>query len=462
LAGTDLLAQPEICPRCGDCLEGGVSLGLCPRCLMMATIEQIDAADHPSLHGVSRLGHCPTIEQLNEQIGGLKFIELLGRGGSGWTFLAIQESLSREVAVKVICRRLSNDDETVARFRREAESLARLNHPGIVTVHDFGVTDEFLYLVMEYVAGPTLRERMLADAPNVPQSLQVVEQICAAVECAHDAGVLHRDLKPENILFVSYDADTQVKVADFGIAQLFTDDSTDDLTATGMIIGTPFYMAPEQCDHERRVDHRADVYSIGVIAYELLTGRLPLGRFPDPSSFVACNKTVDRAIGRALQNRPDDRMPDVASLARELDTTEESRRLPQVAAYLLLIATIGFGAWWLLAHQDAPGTAAVDNENPFLVALNQQTAAEPAASESSAVAAIPAKNADAQSDGDPSTAWPPAIGDRIKAKWGATWFDATVLKTIGEDHFLIHYEGWPDSHDEVLPLSQIRRPNWLE
>jgi len=187
-------------------------MGLCPVCLLDDIAEQV-----VGVHGVQR---CPTIKQLNEQIKGFQIVELLGKGGAAWTFLAVQESLSREVAVKVMYRN-SNWKDSSARFQREAESLAKLNHPRIVTIHDFGSTEDFHYLIMEFVPGPTLRRRINTLRPNVQQSLNIASQICEAVQYAHDAGILHRDIKPENILFTSEARDAQVKVADFGIAQIF-------------------------------------------------------------------------------------------------------------------------------------------------------------------------------------------------------------------------------------------------
>jgi serine/threonine protein kinase len=425
---------------------------------LAAAKSEIGPADHPSLQGIARAGRCPTIEQLNEQIPGLQFVELLGRGGSGWTFLATQESLSRRVAVKVLDRRPFDGDDAAARFRREAEGLARLNHPGIVTVHDFGVTEEFLYLVMEYVAGPTLRQRMWAGRPSVGESLSILKQVCAAVESAHAAGVLHRDLKPENILFASYEPHAPIKVADFGIAQWCHDEPSERLTTTGLVIGTPFYMAPEQGEGSGPLDHRGDVYSMGVIGYELLTGRLPLGRFPDPSAFAACGRGVDLAIGRALANRPAERTPDVGMLVRELDAAAAERWRGPLVAMLLLLLAVGAGACYWMWQSNAQETAGRE-ENPFLAALQSQD-------DATEVRAVPVAGESELSDvpdsDDGSGAWTPDVGERVKAKWGGTWYDAKVVKAIGEGHFLVHYEDWPDSHDEVLPLAELRKPSWLD
>ena len=312
---------------------------------------------------------CPTIEHLTQQIPGLRFIELLGRGGSGWTFLATQESLSRQVAVKILPRRETRLDNSVARFRQEAESLAKLNHPSIVTVHDFGVADDYLYLTMEYVAGPTLRHRMQAGKMSVQRVLDVAQEICDAVQCAHDAGILHRDIKPENILFVSNDADAKVKVADFGIARLLTSERNDQLTMTGMLVGTPFYMAPEQNEIDGGVEQRSDVYSIGVVVYEMLTGRLPLGRFPAPSEFCDCSPQVDHAVWAALENRPVDRMRSPHLLAAQLAATDIRRRgrtwtLPVVFALFTLasLCAIAIGIGWLMTHSQTINNSSLNEE----------------------------------------------------------------------------------------------------
>ena len=306
-------------------------LGLCPKCLLTTAIEQIGFDDHSSLRGMQQTGRCPAVAELSAQIVGFKFHELLGRGGSGWTFLATQESLSRQVAVKVIRRKTGLLDSTKL-FRSEAESLAKLNHSGIVTVHNSGATTDFLYLVMEYVPGPTLRQRLQADRLTVPQALKVARQICAAVQSAHQAGIAHRDIKPENILFNSDAEDAGIKVADFGIARLL--DTDRDRAATvggatlGMVAGTPFYMSPEQSENNPAVALQCDVYSIGVVVYEMLTGRLPLGRFPAPSSLSNCSKDVDHAVFHALQNQPAERTKTAQAFAKELDSNQSSSSWP--------------------------------------------------------------------------------------------------------------------------------------
>ena len=317
-------------------------MGLCPVCLLEGIADEVVNA-----RGVQR---CPTIKQLNEEIKGFQFVELLGRGATAWTFLAIQESLSREVAVKVMYRD-GNWKDSSARFQREAESLAKLNHRGIVTIHDFGSTDDFHYLIMEFVPGTTLRHRINTIRPDVQQSLRIADQICEAVQYAHDAGILHRDIKPENILFTSEALDAQVKVADFGIAQIFANEDFESLTRTGLVSGTPYYIAPEQNCGLNRASPRSDVFAIGVVLYELLTGQLPIGRFSPPSEFSGCNRNVDRAVLNALQNRPDKRTADPQSLSNQL-----SQKTPWFfwLATVVSVCALAFVAWLLISNFPNP------------------------------------------------------------------------------------------------------------
>src|SRR5205814_3527182 len=163
------------------------------------------------------------------------------------------------------------------RFSREGLLLARLSHPNIVTLHDFGQANGFFYLLMEFVDGVNLRQAMKAGRFTPGQALAVVPRICEALQYAHNEGVLHRDIKPDNILL---DTRGRVKIADFGIAKLLAEAVAENpLTGSGASLGTPHYMAPEQIEKPNAVDHRADIYSLGVVFYEMLTGELPLGRF---------------------------------------------------------------------------------------------------------------------------------------------------------------------------------------
>jgi serine/threonine protein kinase len=250
-------------------------------------------------------------------------IELIGTGGMGAVYKARQPKLDRWVALKLLPVELGRDPTFAERFLREARVLARLSHPNIVAVHDFGQSGEFCYLLMEYVDGANLRQAMRAGRFSPAQALSLVPQICAALQFAHDGGVMHRDVKPENILL---DARGQVKLADFGIAKLLGPPSGGPaLTVTGATVGTPQYMAPEQIEHPGEVDHRADIYSLGVVFYELLTGELPLGRFAAPSSKTPLDSRVDDIVLRALAKERELRQQS----ANEMRTAVEEVGVPR-------------------------------------------------------------------------------------------------------------------------------------
>ncbi|HZN93089.1 MAG TPA: serine/threonine-protein kinase, partial [Myxococcales bacterium] len=214
-------------------------------------------------------------------IPGFELLEVLGRGGMGEVWKARQASLGRTVAIKLLPPKLAQDPEFVARFEKEATALASLSHPNIIQIIDRGMAGEHYYFVMELVEGRSLREIMQAARLSTSDALKIVAQICRAIDFAHEKHIIHRDLKPENILV---DARGHVKVADFGLAGFRGADSEKQhLTATAVAMGTINYMAPEQRRDAKSVDGRADLYSMGVILYELLTGELPLGRFKLPS-----------------------------------------------------------------------------------------------------------------------------------------------------------------------------------
>jgi hypothetical protein len=198
-----------------------------------------------------------------------------------------------------------------------------LNHPNIVSVFDFGEAGGFFYLLMEFVDGANLRQAMRAGRFTPEQALAIVPKICEALQFAHSEGILHRDVKPENILL---DARGRVKIADFGIAKLVGErQPVTQLTATGATIGTPQYMAPEQIEHPEAVDHRADIYSLGVVFYEMLTGELPIGRFAPPSQKTPMDPRVDEVVLRALEKEREKRYQS----AGEVKTSVEHLTAPQ-------------------------------------------------------------------------------------------------------------------------------------
>jgi tRNA A-37 threonylcarbamoyl transferase component Bud32 len=249
------------CPQCGLCQDASVMI--CPA----------DGTTLARAHDVPRV-----IERK------FRLDQRIGRGGMGAVYRARDVRLDRDVAIKVVRADLLGDPDARRRFRREAQIVARLQHPSIVSVFDYGTfPDGGAYLVMELVRGEDLR-RLLTREGRLPppRAARILSQICAAIDEAHREGVLHRDLKPENVLMVGGDCD--VKVLDFGVAKLVREDrrhadgaQAATLTVDGTVVGTPAYMAPEQLRGEP-LDARSDVFSLGVMAYEMLSGVLPFGR----------------------------------------------------------------------------------------------------------------------------------------------------------------------------------------
>jgi serine/threonine protein kinase len=244
------------CESCGEPVPADAPGGGCPRCLLAAGLE-------PGEEPFPR-------ERLAVAFPGLDIEGMIGRGGMGVVYRARQRSLDRVVALKILPPEVAEDPAFADRFTREARALARLSHPHIVAVHEAGEADGLYYLVMELVDGPNLREAQAAGRLAPEEALAIVPQICDALQYAHDQGVVHRDVKPENILL---DRGGRVKIADFGLAKILRRSSEDrTLTGTDQVMGTLHYMAPEQMTSPLEVDHRADIYSLGVVFYEMLTG----------------------------------------------------------------------------------------------------------------------------------------------------------------------------------------------
>jgi len=264
-----------------------------------------------------------------ETIPGYRLENLVGMGGMGEVHKAIQLSLGRIVAVKLLNPELAKDPAFVARFDKEAAALATLSHPNIVSIVDKGRSDTTYFLVMEFVEGPSLREQVRSPLMTPLEALRMMMEICRAVEYAHSRGVIHRDLKPENILL---DARGHAKVADFGLAGIRRPDSRLNLTATAVAMGTLNYMAPEQRRDARSVDGRADLFSLGVMLYEVLTGELPVGRFRMPSERVqGLDPRVDDVVARLLENEPDARYATAGEVCLALEAVLGSGSGPALA-----------------------------------------------------------------------------------------------------------------------------------
>ena len=302
------------CPSCGKTLLPGAPLGLCPECLIKSGFHTGTAPASSGGRGFPP----PAVDHLRQLFPQLEILELVGQGGMGAVYKARQPGLNRLVALKILPPAISADAGFTDRFTREARLLARLQHPRIVTIHDVGVAGDLHYLLMEYVDGPNLRQVQRTGRLAPEQALRIVPEICEALQFAHDRGVVHRDIKPENVLL---DRDGHVKITDFGIAKMIGPDAdTVGLTGSVDVIGTPHYMAPEQIERPLDVDHRADIYSLGVVFYELLTGELPLGRFAAPSQRVQVDVRLDDVVLRALEKEPARRYQQVSDVKTRLDT----------------------------------------------------------------------------------------------------------------------------------------------
>ena len=255
-------------------------------------------------------------------IPGYRLERVVGRGGMGEVHEGVQLSLGRQVAVKLLNAELAKDASFVARFEKEGAALAALRHPNIVSIVDKGKTDTSYFLVMEFVDGPSLREQMRNPLFMPGQALKMFEQVCRAIDYAHNRGVIHRDLKPENILF-DEQAGGIAKVTDFGLAGL--DERADkeglrNLTQTHVAMGTAAYMAPEQQVDARTADHRADIYSLGILLYELMVGDTPKGTFDPPSVMKpSLDKRFDAIVARCLRPLPADRFQSVTELLMALE-----------------------------------------------------------------------------------------------------------------------------------------------
>ena len=439
--------EPHRCPACSTEIPSEAPQGLCPKCLLMgvaslavppasssdSVYEPASSAGEPTPRGLARTDAKdrrpapPSVEQLAAAFPQLEIMELIGRGGMGFVYKARQPKLDRLVALKILPGHLATEPSFQERFEREARVLAKLQHPLIVSVYDFGEaaivdrsptvvrslrrpdaesrSDEaalepssasaerhsdagssFFYLMLEYVDGVNLREAMRAGRFTPDQALAIVPQVCEALQYAHSKGVLHRDIKPENILL---DTDGRVKIADFGIAKVLgpeidsassqlasagaseSEMAVTRLTATGSVLGTPLYMAPEQLINPNSVDHRADIFSLGVVFYEMLTGELPMGRFAAPSEKALANQSIDQRIDevvlRALAKERELRQQSADEMKTEVETIASNpRRKPTSPLFPSPVAAVeppnstaspirtmgtssGRGGWWALA-----------------------------------------------------------------------------------------------------------------
>jgi len=299
-----------------------------------------------------------------EQIGRYKIIRELGRGGMATVFLAHDPRFDRDVAIKVLPREFLHDPSFRSRFEREGRTIASLEHPAIVPVYDFGEEDGQPYMVMRHMAGGSLADKLHGGPLPLAEAGRILQRIAPAIDKAHRQGIIHRDLKPENILF---DEEGHPYIADFGIAKL-TERHTN-LTGSG-VIGTPVYMSPEQFDSDQPLDHRSDLYGLGIIIFEMLSGVLPFAaatpvrvmkmHLMDPGPRVAnpsesLPAAIQHVLERALAKKPADRFQSARALAEAL-TRATSANAAAPRTQTLVIGKFGGGKsrlrWlWLFGIQ---------------------------------------------------------------------------------------------------------------
>jgi serine/threonine protein kinase len=390
------------CPQCGTSLPSGALAGLCPACLL-----KMGAAADTVTDGKQPPFTPPSVADLAPLFPQLEILELIGKGGMGAVYKARQKQLDRIVALKILPPGIGDDPAFAARFAREAKALAKLNHPGIVTLYEFGVAAGILpavepgfqpggksvgsvgradkaevvagsdadpggkmppstsgkmpdataesgprpstfdarkplyFFLMEFVDGVNLRQLLHTGRVSAREALAIVPQICDALQFAHDQGIVHRDIKPENLLL---DRRGRVKVADFGLAKIVAPvaavcdrreeeeskarrsqtAATENLTDAGKVMGTPQYMSPEQIQAPGEVDHRADIYALGVVFYQMLTGELPGKKIEPPSKKVSIDVRLDEVVLRALEQKPELRYQQASILKTQVETIAEN------------------------------------------------------------------------------------------------------------------------------------------
>jgi serine/threonine protein kinase len=337
------------CPHCAEPLEEAPENqgreSVCCHCSATFTVPETDdlsilgGIDPGELlaRGLDSVPHPgpdhwqpPTAEALQRLIPQYEVETMIGRGGMGAVYKGHQKRLGRRVAIKLLPAELAGDSDFVARFEREAKTLAHLSHPGIVTVHDFGQTFEnHLYFVMEFVDGTDLHHLIKTGGLNATQVLDIVGQVCEALQFAHTRGVVHRDIKPANILVTT---DGKVKLADFGLARPMYAGENGFQTVTHVVMGTPDYMAPEQKRGEG--DHRVDLYALGVTLYEMLCGRPPQGAWLPPSQRAPVDLRLDQVVIKAMQEEPGKRYQQASEVKSDLEKIQNSQVLMEPISHL--------------------------------------------------------------------------------------------------------------------------------
>ena len=319
-------AEKSSCKVCHRPMKGWGSEGTCQSCLLLLPMPGMWDANEP-----------PSEEEIAARLPRFDILEPLGRGALGTVYKATDGVLGRAVAIKLMKANPINP-EFGARFLREAAVMAKLNHPNIVTVYDYGSEDDLHYLVMEWMEGGTLEDEGVGQRKLEPsRAFTIFDQICDALQYAHQQGVVHRDVKPSNILL---DRNGNAKLSDFGLVKGMLHDEFREasLTRSNMSVGTPLYMAPEQMKGSAKVDHRADIYSAGAVLYEMLSSESAKDRSAKAASAKGVPTLVGAVIDRALDASPDARYERISEFK-----TNVSRRRSAVKNWTLSLAITAVG-----------------------------------------------------------------------------------------------------------------------
>jgi len=391
-----------------------------------------------------------------------------------------QPELDRTVAVKLLPIEASLDEHLVERFRREARTLAKLRHPGIVALFESGITSAgHFYFVMEHVNGNPLSQWIAEGRLEAPKAIEIVRQVCEALAYAHAQGVIHRDIKPSNILL---DEQGHAKVADFGLARLDHNETASgalSMSRTGQFMGTPAYAAPEQVKDAAHVDHRADIYALGVLLYEMLTGDLPRGVFQPPSRKTNAASHLDDVVRRAMQERPEDRYQAAEELRQDISQPVKQRGRLLVLAMLAVIVIFPvlmvFGTFWggTGPSHEAEGNSVLETRTTTPIESVTSTASTPKANEATQPP-IPTPKPPAPSRTPPTPALTPVLSAQANVQaWSLdvvspalqppvdltkrSWKDA-VLISIGGAALL--EDGtisiWSESHPNTLRQAAVK------
>jgi len=348
----------------------------CPRCGQVTPTEISGESGTVRRPLVQPADEFEQRQRLKRALGdGFEVGALLGRGGFAEVFAATDKRLRRQVAIKIVRSDLVLSPNLVARFLREAQSAAQLSHPNIIPIFQVGEAEGLPYIVMPLLRGETLRQRLQRECRIPPSdAVRIVKEVAAALGTAHKAGFIHRDIKPDNIMLEGDDG--RAVVMDFGIAKALGGEAPT-LTGTGTVVGTPYYMSPEQASGSQQIDSRADLYSLGVVAYQMLVGQVPFGGdavqevlikhmtvIPEPANAVRAEISahLSDVVDRCLAKKPQDRWASADELIRSLDDISPAalpkirgrRRVVAAVTGVVVLAVAAAGIWRLATGRHGP------------------------------------------------------------------------------------------------------------